>query len=907
MRKELIFFLLFAGLLGWKFNGMLSDSGGRARRTGVKRKDYEGAKLPDIDLAIADPERVLAFDRDLFSPPSATEALPPLFVVLPPLEPLGALAPPTGWGPVPALYAQFLRRPDRPEGVEEVPGLFDETSDEVDGPQGFDPAELAEALAELDDDPDARAAQIEGLKKQYDWVYTNEFKFGRIQNANRYRLGEEADPVIELVIVDPVTGKPQFNGVPIQYDATQHRGEFGLVDNALTRVELGFAKFDDPLQPSQFEPALQFANQCLVLRNETDRALEIAETLFGRAQDVNVQDDPRPRLGLATCYQLGFRMQDAYDAYRELLESGHDKNASVHARLGVLLAQLRMPQAAEVQFQEGLRVERTNWEGRYWYGRFLLRNERVDEALPHLREAVLREPKAPGYRAIRVMVRLEYAGALLWAGQMTEAMEAFGVAMSADQANEIGEAEVCAAGMLTAARFVDLGPGGSMSGGPSPEGGPVTGGFEVLLAAGLFALDQGEVKLAAQALGVAADGDPFRRYEAMRALSRVAEVSGNPEEAQAFIDEALRGNPVDAWSLYQRGRLSEAAGDEAEARSAYRAALDIELDLTPALERMAALLQSAGEHEAAERYYERATAIEPERAVLWSRRGWNALQLGDLALAERCLREARRLQPSLVSARAGLAWWYYASGDSAEAITQFSEIVDDRRSAGAEDAMLQFAESQGERIADHESKEVWTDRFDRAPGRVGNGWTLDQGFGPLVDLRDETVHLEGQNDRGGRTRAFRKLPPTRFIAFSATLTVGAEAVGTRSGLFIGSERTRPGGETQVTAELTISRNRDGVLEVRVQKSQTDDEATHEPVVGPDWAIGQPIEVSIERVGEDLESTFTVYVDGEPVAQGLECDRLLASRTALHFGAFVEGEAGRRADLKIDDVRVVRRR
>ncbi|MEM6569671.1 MAG: tetratricopeptide repeat protein, partial [Planctomycetota bacterium] len=507
---------------------------------------------------------------------------------------------------------------------------------------------------------------------------------------------------------------------------------------------------------------------------------------------------------------------------------------------------------------------------------------------------------------------LEYAGALVWAGQMTEAFEAFGVAISADEANEIGQLEVCAAGALTAARFMDLGNGngdgnGGMGGGPVPGGGPVTGGFEVLLAAGLFALDQGDVALAAQTLGLAADADPFRRYEAMRALSRVAEVSGNPEDAQAFIDEALRGNPSDAWSLYQRGRLSEAAGDEAEARSAYRAALDLELDLTPALERMAALLQVAEEHEAAERYYERATTIDPERAVVWSRRGWNALQLGDLPLAEECLRKARRLQPSLASARAGLAWWNYASGDSAEAITLFSEIVDDRRSAGEDDAMMLFAETQGDRIADHESKEVWTDRFDRAPGRVGNGWTLDQGFGPLVDLRDEAVYIQGQNDRGGRTRAFQKLPPERFIAFSATLTVGPDAKGTRSGLFIGSERSKSGGESQITGEIVISRSKDGILQVRVQKTQTDDEARFEEVVGPRWDIGQSIEVSIERVGRDLDATFTLYVDGEPVAEGLECDRLLSSRVALHFGAFVEGEAGRRADLKIDDVRVVRRR
>ena len=56
-----------------------------------------------------------------------------------------------------------------------------------------------------------------------------------------------------------------------------------------------------------------------------------------------------------------------------------------------------------------------------------------------------------------------------------------------------------------------------------------------------------------------------------------------------------------------------------------------------------------------------------------------------------------------------------------------------------------------------------------------------------------------------------------------------------------------------------------------------------------------------------ERTFTIYIDGEPVATNVECDRLTSSRQPINFGAFVGGEAGRRADLFMDDARVVRRR
>ena len=909
MRKEPVVFLLFAAFVGWQFKGMLADSGGRRGSPRITPKEYESQRVPDVDVALADRARAVTLDRDLFSPPSPTSPLPPLAVSLPPLEPLTALAPPTGWGPVPAHYGDHLRRPERPAWASDRPGLFDGVGGgaaDLAGPSGADLEGPVGIGAEgLSDDPEARAAQIAGLKEQFDWIYTNKFEFGRILNENRYELPGMEDPELVFLPVNVVTGAPLYRS-PITYEPGRV-DEFGLVDNALTEVEVGLARFGDPLQPGEFEAALQFADGCLLKRNETPRALEVAETLYQRAQQINLQDDARPRLGLATCYQLGFRFEDAYDTYRDLLTSGHDTNASIHARLGVLLQQLRMKDAAEASFREGLRVERTNWEARFRYGRFLVAEGRVEEALEHLQEAVRREPKAPEERAMRVRIRLAHAGALLGAGRMDEAVAAFGTAISADVADEVGLQAVAAAGTLSATRFTAAGEAMLGAGIPDDGGAPVEGGFDVLLAAGLFAMDAGEPALAAETLGLALDADPFRRHEALRAMSRLAEVTGNPEEAVTFADDALRAAPGDPWTLYQRGRLYEQAGDEAEARAAYRAALDVELDLVPALERMGALLQAGGDHVGAERYFERALTVETGSASLWSRRGWNALQVGDLARAEICFSEARRISPSLASARAGVAWWHYASGDSAESITLFSEIVDDRRSAGDGDAVSAYAAAQAARITDHESKEVWTDRFDRASGRVGNGWILDQGFGPLVDLRDEGVAISGQNDRGGRTRAFRSLPPDRFLAFSCVLTVGEEAKGTRAGVFISAERTRPGGEAQVTAEVVISRNRDGFLEARVQKSPTDEEARFKQVVGPQWPIGEPIRVEIERVGDDLDATFTIYIDGEPVATNLECDRLTSSRQPIHFGAFVGGEAGRRADLFMDDVRVVRRR
>ena len=75
MRKEPIVFLIFAAFVGWKFNAMLSDSGSGRRSTRVKPKEYVSLQAPDVDLALADRERSLTLDRDLFSPPSPTSLL----------------------------------------------------------------------------------------------------------------------------------------------------------------------------------------------------------------------------------------------------------------------------------------------------------------------------------------------------------------------------------------------------------------------------------------------------------------------------------------------------------------------------------------------------------------------------------------------------------------------------------------------------------------------------------------------------------------------------------------------------------------------------------------------------------------------------------------------------------------
>jgi len=921
LRKEQIVFGVVLLFVAYKANGLLA-SAETSRRGSSRAEDKQlvAPDMPDVALALPEGDRSVDFDRNLFEPPSPTQPLPPLAVDPPRFDALPALAPPTSFGPGAAHHGALLRRPAQPASARPLPGLFadldaydpgagDLTEFEDLGLEEIDPDD-PDAANRLPDDPEERAARIAGFKQQYDWIYRASYMFGRIENDDRYTLAldDTLPPGVALrfVQVDPFTGRALYGDNALEYTAEDIR-EFGLRDTPLTRIEVGYASFPETLPSTRVPEALRFAEECLQLRNETPRALEVAEEMYRRAQAVNTQDSIEPRLGLARCYELAFRLDDASAVYRDLLASGFAANGIVHARLGDLQARLRLDAAAEASLRRAVDLDAGSWEVRWRLGSFLASRGRYAEAEPNLAAAVDREPRGVENRRWRVRVRLDHATALMQLGRVDEALEAFQRSLSADPDGEEGLADVCRAGVVSAARLADSAAASAALAEISAGDDVASGGFDSKLGLGLLALDEGRFEEAAALLLEARGLDPFRAYEADRALSRVAEITDNPEEADAFAADALAGNPRDPWTLYQVGRLAEAAGDTIRARAAFQAAVELELAFTPAIARLARLLEDTGDVASAERYYERATDLEPGNAQLWARRGWNALAAGDLALAETSFRTARDLSPGSPSARAGLAWWRYATGDSGEALILLGEIVDDARSDGTVGPWSEFAEAEAERILDHDSKEVFRDRFDRANGRIANNWIEDKGVGPLSDLVDGAVRITGSQTQSGRTRVFRELPPDRFLAFSCELTVGPEARGTRAGVFLSMERPSRTGAAETRAEIAVCRNRDGEIEVRVQAKATDGDAPFRVTPGPPWPVGEPVRIAIQRSGEDLASRFTIYVDGEPVLPDIQVDSMMSSRQNLRFGVFTEGDPGRVADLTFEDARVVRRK
>ncbi len=411
MKKETGVFLAVAGLLGWSAYGLISD-GAVDLRGGASgaAKSYSQAAVPDSGLALPTASRSGTLQRDLFSPPRDTTPLPLLELILPPLEPLPALAPPSAYGPAAKHMGKHLRTriPTR-----SAQGLFNASSMEPApiSSGGSEEVTTVSGASDADLTVDERLARIEARKKLYDWIVVANLKFGRIENKERFGLRGSGEAILFLEI-DPSTGKERFSGQQaVAYEAERVQ-EFGFADTPTNRVELGRAAFGSDLRPGDYDGAMRFAGECLELRNETPRALEAAEDLYGMC--VRLQPtDVRPHLGLARCHELGFDFQAALDVYAGLTEGDLHTEPEPWARLGDLYARFRMRGPAQQAFDEGLRRSRTDWLVRWLYGRFLLDAGQYDEAYEHLNEAQKREPTGPDLRAERVGIRTDFGRVLM--------------------------------------------------------------------------------------------------------------------------------------------------------------------------------------------------------------------------------------------------------------------------------------------------------------------------------------------------------------------------------------------------------------------------------------------------------------------------------------------------------------
>lgn len=891
LQKEQLVLIVTVGVLGW----LAWSSTKRAAPLDSSRRkgqpELVAHAVPDVALVRPQPRGSPGADaRELFAPPSDTRPLPPLDFQPPPLAALPALRPPAEPGPAPELFGRFLRV--QPVAID-VPGLFE---------TALAPAEEAAAAPAR---PTKELTQQERLERQaawrrlYDWYRSGEFHFGRIVNDDRYRLAKRANEPLAFIEFNPETGQPRLPGQPPVQVARANVAEFGFAETVQNRIELARIEYGDPLPASQYDQALFFAQSCLDERHATPRALEVAEEIYARAAAA-LKDDPAPRLGLARVYEAGFQFEKAFAEYRRMLDGTWGRSALVQARLAELEARLRLFEQAEERLREAERAGRTLWPVQAALGRFLLARGRAGEALEPLRLANQYEPTHPDAKRERAELRCDLAAALVASGSLPEAGQWFEKARTADPSSTRAIAGLAALSALQG--------GGTNGSAAAPAEGPAN--FELLLAHGIQAVQTRSADIARVAAGyllAAAEADPVRAGLAWRALSYLAETTGNPEDAQRFIDLAYENDPTDVYTLFQRGRVLAARDDLDGAAAMFRRALDRELDFPDALAQLGELMHKQGQFAAADKYLERAVLLDARFVPAIALRGLNFIELGDLRGAEATLQQALAIDPEHPTARNALAWVHYLKGGEANAIeaqTRLRELDDARRALPEGDPHRVWARAQIARIGDHVEKFVWSDRFDRKDLR--NGWDTEEKLGPLFAIHDGVVTLSGAFKSNGRARLWQSRASPSFVALEARVTVRKET-SAKIGLFVSRETVRAG-ESQVEAEIALARPNDpgrNGLQWRAMK-RGEEELPWTDVPGFEWKFDQSVTLRIERSGDAADARIRVLFDGLPIVENKSFPSLGRTTGNLFLGLFAEGQTGRQVALDIEDVEITYR-
>ena len=909
LRQEKVVFLgslALLGLMTWPLlRAKTTPRGSRARGEGL---EFQHHVTPEVDVALPRMDARPSLERELFAPPRDTHPLPPLTLIEPPRQPLAGLFPPGDPEPAPRAYgllrttATTVDRPDLFDLADELADAGDAPGD-VFGGTGSVAEDLAAAAAQDEDPskrfegetPAERMRRLEGYRRRYDWIERSpgDQIFGRIENENRFSLATDPsrrDEAIQFVQLDPETGREWFANVgapPIPFERNAIVG-FDFAATVANEIEVRRRRIGETLSRSDYEEALRLGAYAIEHHLEAPRALVVAEELARLALGYDDQD-PAPRLLLARAMETGFRFEEAFAEYEGLLENfGH--RAEVHARLARLLERFLLFDEAEARFQKAVETNRASWEARFGYGGFLARRGRHAEAIEHLTQANKAAPTAPELAHVRVDIRVALADAHLALGEVEEAGRIYGQALTADPNHQRALAGSLSCGTTGAARPVEAALQDESE------------GFELLVARGLAELRAGAFEEARDRLLLAVEADPLRAHRPYGALSYLAEVTGNETQALDFAAEALVVAPSDAYALYQRGRLLGRQDDYQGAREALLGALETELDFEDALVALGQTAFRLGRFDDAERYFQRALSIHSERPEVHALRGINFLQLGSVPEAAEAFDASLALESDNPTARCGAAWCVYLGGDVTEALILLRNIDDSRRDFAEDDAWRVWARTQIERVQDHVEKVEWRDSFNRK--KLINGWYTREGSGPVVSMDSDAgaVKIEGVFDRTGTTQIYREYPAGDFVSFEAKVWISPSS-NVRTGIFVARERQRRRDEVDVLSEASVSRHKDGNLQLRFVNTGQPEDLTDMSQALP---TGAWTRLSISRTGDSNDTAVTIALDGIPLVENVTLSGLGASTSPLLLGLFAEGESGRQVQVKMDDVSVVYR-
>ena len=935
-------FLLAALLLGY---WVYSDLQTQRNRSGTRRGDVDELvryPIPSLKVLPSRDVDVANWPRDLFSAPRDTEPLTPLLFEPPPVELAMVLAPPGLGGPIASQFAPHLRRQpidetaatlfadeaiDVLQGFQGLPAAMDQAKAEelmaqaevdlslaVEMLETIDTDEAREALVQIRtslqgsglelDLPELSASEkISSYRKLHDWIQMPSLLFGRIANADRYRLSENTEEPLLFVEFNPETGQEKYPGQPpIPFDR-ERISDFGFAETTANSLELARVALGDTITPATQVKALELAQRCMAVYTEAPAALAMARELCEQVVGLEQGQHLEGRLLLARLFEAEFDFESAFGVYESLL-SGPDYSNRPEALVaaGRLHFRLGVWDRAETYFRRAVESERSDAEAQLALGQLLLTKGEAQEALQHLELAEQFEPRGLENKGRRLAMRTEHGMGLLGLGRGKAAMEAFQRALALDVLHPSARA-----GLVEAARLLppDQREAALNKAQAALDRGLVQADFGLALAQGLLAIEMGDWFRARSILEAAATVDPFEAHLAYGALAFLAEQTGYLDRAMTFLDQALEIRPGFTWAHYTRGRILLQQDDLAGAEEALREALKLELDFPDALVIMAEVERARSDFVAANLYLERALQREPNNAAWLTMAGFNAYSLGNADTGRQMFQKALEQKGDLASAGLSEAWWHYMGGDSLEAINRLSEWAERRRNEGEDDPYVLYAEEQSNRIRDHDSKELWTDRFERRPGRIGNGWSVKEGIGPIIELQDGSVHMKGLFTGAGRTRIYNELAADSFLSLEARVSIGPEHRGSDVGLFLSRERVGNSGSVVVQSEVVFQRNADGQLQYLVVRRGEEDSQPID-IPGATLASGSDSIWTLEKVGVGSDAYIRLFLDGEPVVERIPMPTLGTSTQVLRFGLLIEGQSNRSADVTLDDVRVVRR-
>jgi Flp pilus assembly protein TadD len=138
---------------------------------------------------------------------------------------------------------------------------------------------------------------------------------------------------------------------------------------------------------------------------------------------------------------------------------------------------------------------------------------------------------------------------------------------------------------------------------------------------------------------------------ALRFIGITFAQSANAQKASAVLGIAARLYPEDAGAEFALASALDALDDKAKAGEAYKRAIELEGDLTPAYARLGMLSYSSGDWRAAVATFRQGLQIDPLSAELNYDLSLALKQIGAADEANRAITLARRLDPGLVEDR----------------------------------------------------------------------------------------------------------------------------------------------------------------------------------------------------------------------------------------------------------------